>query len=172
MSKFHLAFATPRMVKEVVQELVLPLFHSIPDKSRDDGHIIIVGPLMIKAEGKPFPVKYSLEPTIIYEYSIGNKSNWEFPFDEIAQCKALQMYHGRNIPGNMNSQAHMLFEGDTPFFGAHREGFLVAGFSGIQSYYDQMISKVALAAIVARAEHKKQIWLAKHNGECFVQSDE
>ncbi len=168
MSKIKLAFVTPQMVETVIQGLVLPLFSSISDKSRDAGHIIIIGPLMIKAEGKPFPAKYSLEPAIIYEHSIGDKSNWEFPFDEIAQCKALQMYHERNIPGNMNSQAHMLFEGDTPFFGTHREGFLVAGFSGIQSYYDQMISKVALAAIVARAEHEKQIWLAKHNGECFM----
>ena len=165
-----LKFIDPEMVESVVKDVVTPIFNRITERARDCGHIVIIGPMMTISNNEFYPSKHSIKPIVIYQESIGStaKVSWEFPFDEIAQCKALQIWQERNTPGHMSSQAHMLFEGDTPFWGAHREGMLVVGFSGIQSHYDQMICKITTATIVARAEEAKQQWLRDNPGKCFL----
>ena len=168
MSVHSLKFVDPKMVKTVVEGVIIPIFSGITNKVRDCGHIVIIGPIMTSNDG-PYPSKYSTEPVVIYQRNIGTeRENWELPFDEIAQCKPLQIWQERNTPGHMTSQAHMLFDGDTPFWGAHREGMLVVGFSGIQPHYDQMLCKITAAAIVARAEEAKQQWLRDNPGKCFL----
>src|ERR1035437_8963239 len=66
-------------------------------------HIVILVPVM-QMSGK-YP-NYSLQPHVLAELSFGkSRSSWKYPYDEIAQCKALQLWHGRN-DGGTDIQPH------------------------------------------------------------------
>lgn len=100
---------------------------------RREGCLVIVVPSMVeKVE--------LLCPHLLYQRMLGNKSAWERPFDEIAYSKALQLWQGRNSNGQTDSNAHLLFPGDTPFWGGVARHGLVVAFSGENPWIDQMIS--------------------------------
>lgn len=92
---------------------------------------------------------YVITPTVLYEASL-NRELWTGEYDNIARCKGLQLWHDRN-DDRTDVMPHLLFPGDTPFWGGvKRRGIVVSG-SGIQSHFDKMICGMVADMIVAMA---------------------
>tara|TARA_B100000745_G_scaffold70949_3_gene42502 strand:- start:13868 stop:14326 length:459 start_codon:yes stop_codon:yes gene_type:complete len=113
-------------------------------------HIVVVVPAGEEARNSDWP-DYSVTPNCIFEASVGNKSDWPHEFDEIARSKARQLWRGQNTDGNTDSMAHLLFPGDTPYWGGVKRHGIVVACSGVQPYFDQMISGMIADAIKAFA---------------------
>ncbi len=109
---------------------------------RQEGHLVILVPSMEDVREADYPnwPNYPVSPYLLHEQSVGEKSDWAYPFDEIARCKALQLWQGRNDDGQTDSNAHLLFPNDTPYWGGVKRHGLVVAFSGVQPWFDQMIS--------------------------------
>lgn len=143
---------TPKFITETHARMVADhvLKHTLLEEDRligryfkrQEGHLVILVPSMDDVREADYPdwPNYPIRPHLLHEQSVGEKDEWEYPFDEIARCKALQLWQGRNNDGQTDSNAHLLFPNDTPYWGGvYRHGFVVA-FSGVQPWFDQMIS--------------------------------
>ncbi len=120
---------------------------------RGDCHVVVMVPAM-KDDAPDYPdyPHYAIFAEVIYEDSFGDVGNWEHPYDNIARCKALQLWHDRN-DGRAGSVPHLLFSGDTPYWGGvKREGIVVAC-SGVEPYFDKLISGITADCIIALAQH-------------------
>lgn len=127
--------------------------------NRRVGHIVVMVPSVEDARVEDYSKwpNYPIEPFLLYEDSIGDKDQWTSKYDEIARSKAQQLWREQNTDGNTDCMPHLLFPDDTPYWGGvKRHGFVVA-FSGVQSYFDQMISGMVADAIkaIARFEFEK-----------------
>ena len=167
MSSINLKFLTHQLADQVARQTVMHVLSNFP-VSRQEGHIVVLAPQLLKDEIKRFPANYTLTPTVLYQNSFGERDNWEHRYDEIAQCKSLQLWQRRNTPSNMTSQAYMLFDDDTPYWGGHSEGLLTVAFSGVQPFFDQMISKMVVAQLIALSEYDKGQWIAINPDKDFV----
>jgi hypothetical protein len=109
-------------------------------------HIVVLVPGM-EIEGHSYP-NYPIHPVAIYDHSFGDREGWAAKYDEIAQCKALQLWHDRNDekPG---VECHLLFPGDTVYWGGVKRHGIVVTCSGIQPFYDQLISGITADSIKA-----------------------
>lgn len=109
---------------------------------RKEGHLVILVPSMEDVREADYPdwPNYPISPYLLHEQSVGEESEWEYPFKDIAHCKALQLWQGRNDDGQTDSNAHLLFPNDTPYWGGVKRHGLVVAFSGVQPWFDQMIS--------------------------------
>jgi len=113
-------------------------------------HIVVLVPAMEDAREANYPDRpnYPVQPYALYQQSVGKKEKWEHPYDEIAMCKGLQLWTDRNddrtalIP-------HLLFSGDTPYWGGVKRRGIVVACSGVQPWFDKMISGIAAHIIVA-----------------------
>lgn len=115
-------------------------------------HIVVLVPAMEDARETDYPdyPDYPTKAYVLYEYSHGNK-DWEHPYDNIARCKALQLWTDRN-DGRTASIPHLLFSGDTSYWGGvKREGIVVAC-SGVQPWFDRMISGMVADIIIAMSQ--------------------
>ena len=90
-------------------------------------------------------------PHIFYEYSLG-KEEWPHQFDEIGRSKGIQIFEDRN-DGGTNCVPHLLFRGDTPYWGAVKRAGIVVFCSGVQAYFDRMISGMIADMIIALTYH-------------------
>lgn len=167
IKKISLKFLTSNIAEQVAKQTVSYVLNNFP-VSRREGHIVVLVPELSRDKTKQFPANYMLSPTLLYQCSFGEQANWEHKYDEIAQCKSLQLWQGRNSPNNMNSKAYMLFDDDTPYWGGHSEELLTVAFSGVQPFFDQMISKMVVAQLIALSEHAKVQWLAISPDKDFV----
>jgi len=104
---------------------------------------------------------------VLAEQSFGNMADWGHRYDEIAQCKALQLWHDRATGGCENSP-HLLFPKDTPFWGGvKREGIVVA-VSGLEPYFDRMIAGMVADGCIAMARHLWEEGQKKKDGTDFL----
>ena len=150
-------FLTKEMAQKVVPDMV-NLSRDIFRKEfgQSEGcHVVILVPSVedVRTTGYPDYPNYPIEPGMLYERSFGDKKQWSHPFAEIAKCKALQLWRGQNVDGNMNCQAHLLFSDDTPFWGGVKRQGIVIACSGFKPYWDQMISGMIADALIALARH-------------------
>ena len=139
-------FLTPEVAAQVAtQVLNSTLFYKGPLGEmikRQAGHLVILVPSMEDAREADYPnwPNYPITPHVLHEQSVGEESEWAYPFKAIARCKALQLWQGRNDNGQTDSNAHLLFPNDTPYWGGVKRHGLVVGFSGVQPWFDQMIA--------------------------------
>jgi hypothetical protein len=107
---------------------------------RKEQHIVIIDPRI-----KPWESDFN--DAILYQESIRNTDTWENPYDEFARSKAEQAW--REGQANMLTQIQnpsSLREGDIPFYGSFVYGNVVVGCSGVEQWFDMLISGwVALA---------------------------
>lgn len=151
---------TPKFLTRAVAEASCTAVLRAVKENRDlfplDGdthHIVVLVPGM--EDGRPdYPAwpDYQLHPVTLFEHSRGEKSKWNFPFDDIARCKAMQLWHDRN-DDRTDCVPHLLFPGDTPYWGGVKRRGIVVTCSGYQPYFDKMISGMAADMMVARAHH-------------------
>jgi hypothetical protein len=102
------------------------------------------------------------ETTIVhetfYERQIGgedgqNAKSLVQRYSEIANTKA-RMLVGGYVDSDRKPFTHLLFPGDTHYAGAvMRDGIIVA-FSGVQEYFDVMISAMIAEGIIAMAQER------------------
>ncbi|PIR44470.1 MAG: hypothetical protein COV10_04420 [Candidatus Vogelbacteria bacterium CG10_big_fil_rev_8_21_14_0_10_51_16] len=117
---------------------------------RDDLHVVVLAPTIEDDRKENYPAwpNYSMIPAAFCEYSHGDSSKWEYHFDTIAQCKVLQLWNDRNDE-RTDIQPHLLFPGDTPYWGGVKRHGLAVSCSGVQPWFDQMIAGMIADAIKA-----------------------
>ena len=121
--------------------LVKPSIEALFEKTnRKELHIVIMDPRL-----KPWESNFN--DAILYQESIRNSENWENPYDEFAQNKAEQAW--RDMQANIVTQTQhpsSLREGDLPFYGSFVYGNVVVACSGVEQWFDMLISGwIALA---------------------------
>ncbi len=118
--------------------------------NRQELHIVVMNPRM-----KPWEADF--EEALLYEVSIGEPEKWTIPFDKMARQKAKQAWRGHSA--NINSQlVHpaSLQEDDLLFFGSFVYGDIVVACSGVQQWYDMLISGWIAVAIEQLYIHEYQ----------------
>lgn len=121
-------------------ELVKPAIERLFEQTnRKELHIVIMDPRI-----KPWEA--SFEEAILYEASIQN-SEWTIPFNELARKKAQQAW--RDGCANVNHQTvhpSSLRDDDVLFYGSFVYGNIVVACSGVQQWFDMLVSGwIALA---------------------------
>ena len=125
----HLAIAKQAvaLVKPSINEL-------FKQTARQELHIDIMDPRL-----KPWDAEFN--DAILYQESILTKDAFEKPFDEIARNKAEQAWRG--MQANLATQAlhpSSLRENDLPFYGSFVYGNVVVGCSGVEQWFDMLVS--------------------------------
>ena len=166
-------FLTAEIAKQSVALVTSAIFSGANvDELARRGHIVIIVPAMAddRAEDYPSWPDYPLHPYVLYEESVGDPKNWAYDFANIARCKALQLWHDRN-DGRTDCMPHLLFPGDTPFCGGVKRHGIVVAFSGVQPWYDKMISGMVADMCIG---HAYNAWMTSADkkatdGEaCFI----
>jgi hypothetical protein len=144
-------------VAEIAAKLVLNgiFFNGMLDHvlNKRMGHIVVLVPSVDHAcidDYSNWP-NYPLQPVVLFEKRIGDKNKWQSSYDVIALNKARQLWYDQNTDGNTDSMSHLLFPGDTPYWGGVKRHGIVVACSGVQAYFDQMISGMIADAIKAIA---------------------
>ncbi len=132
-------------------------------------HIVVLVPAMRDDRISSFPKwpNYPIYPHLLYEYSLGDKSEWPHKFDEIAEYKALQLWHGRN-DDRTDIMPHLLFPGDTPYWGGVKRHGIVVTCSGVQPWFDKMISGLIADACIAMSYDRWMALEAKEKNVDFL----
>lgn len=145
--KFLTAKTAATVVDMVMQMLDREPIHSLLNIHEGGGgdiqlYIVILVPSVEDAREADYPnyPDYPIKPFVLYEYSKGDVINWPHKFDDIAHCKAQQLWRGQNTDGNTSSMPWLLFPDDTPWWGGVKRHGIVVACSGVQPHFDQMIS--------------------------------
>lgn len=147
-------FLTADIAKRAINEVINAVFERGLDiVNQRTCHIVVIVPSM--KDGRPddyseYP-NYALFPHVLYEESY-NKKEWPqgTRIDVIAKCKALQLWQGRN-DDRTDSMPHLLFPGDTPYWGGVKRHGIVVACSGVQSWLDKMISGMIADMMIGMA---------------------
>lgn len=121
--------------------LVRPSIEALFNRTvRKELHIVILDPRL-----KPWEA--DLKDAILYEESIRNSEVWDNPYNEFARNKAEQAW--REMQPNVVAQTihpSSLREGDLPFYGSFVYGNVVVACSGVEQWFDMLVSGwIALA---------------------------
>lgn len=132
-------------------------------------HIVVLVPAVEDAREADYPdfPNYPIRPCILYERSIGEEE-WPHEFDNIARCKAQQLWRDQNTDGQTDSNAHLLFPDDTPYWGGVKRHGIVVACSGVQPWFDQMISGMIADALKAVGRELFEISDDKARGASFL----
>ncbi|QIA65741.1 hypothetical protein GT360_19670 [Vibrio astriarenae] len=132
-------------------ELVKPSIERLFERTnRQELHIVVMNPHL-----KPW--ESSFEEAVLYETSLGTPESWTIPFDHLAQKKAAQAW--RESTSNVQlQQIHpsSLREEDVLFYGSFVYGNIVVACSGVQQWYDMLISSWVALAIEQLMMHEYQ----------------
>ena len=148
------------ITKEVAERAVEFAFDAVMRDSsfnqllkRNQCHVVVIVPGMEDAREKDYPdyPDYPLHPIVLFERSL-DPAGWEHPYDNIARCKALQLWTDRN-DDRTAPIPHLLFPGDTPYWGGVKRRGIVVACSGVQPWFDKMISGIVADVIVALAHN-------------------
>ncbi|NKB77996.1 MAG: hypothetical protein GKR96_13410 [Gammaproteobacteria bacterium] len=133
MKHIDIASQAVALVKPSIEEL-------FQRTNRKELHIVIMDPRI-----KPWDADFN--DAILYQESIHSSDTWENPYDEFARNKAEQAW--RNSRSNIEIQTmhpSSLREGDIPFYGSFVYGNVVVACSGVEQWFDMLISGwIALA---------------------------
>ena len=169
-------FLTQELAKLAVEQVLTVVTDPSPVGDlfkRQVCHVVILVPSIKddhNRESSPDWPNCPLVPQMLYEQSIGNKQVWTRDYDTIARCKALQLWHERN-DDRSDIIPHLLFPGDTPYYGGVRRHGIVVTCSGLQPWFDKMIAGMVADMIIALAynawmtsdDKKKGVdWLTTH----------
>lgn len=159
------------LTREVAQqavEFVLPaVMRLIEGKTfkRGDLHIVIAKVGLI-----PNSMAFTLwcEEGILYEHSIGDRGAWYLDFGHIARSKCyLSWRHGMSTQMLQARAPYLLELGDTVYYGSAVSDELVVACSGVQPYFDQMISSWVLEACRALCIQGREALESNHQ-EGFI----
>ena len=161
-------FLTHEVAKSALS-LVYATIKQVVRRDYQGFHIVILVPSMKDDRATNFPdwPDYALEPHVLFDEGYG-RASWKYQYDKIAQCKALQLWHGRN-DGGTDIKPHLLFPSDTPFFGGVKRDGIVVACSGFDPWIDRMVSGMIADACIGLAYDAWMKSSDKANGElCFL----
>ncbi len=124
--------------KKIVEDaidLVTPSINKLLERTnRPVLHIVVMDPRL-----KPWESDF--EQAILHEKSFGDLNKWDIPFAQMARKKAHQAWRS-NQPNLVNQTLHTssLREGDLLFYGSFVHGDIVVACSGVEQWYDMLIS--------------------------------
>ncbi len=101
----------------------------------------------MKSEKDPEDVGYTIVPVIFHEYSHGKLAEFEHPFDQIARSKVREVWFDQQDGGTGSISPHLLYSGDTPYWGGDKRHGMACACSGIEAYKDQAIARMTLDLI-------------------------
>jgi len=131
--------------------------------NRQELHIVVMNPRL-----KPWEAKF--EDALLYETSLGQPDQWTIPFDQLARQKAKQAW--RDQSANINKQQihpSSLQTDDLLFFGSFVYGDIVVACSGVQPWYDMLISGWVAIAIEQLSMHEYHTIKAENPGQQSLQ---
>ena len=131
--------------------LVRPSIEALFKKTkRQELHIVIMDPRL-----KPW--ESSFKDAILYEDTIRNTDPWESPYDELARQKAEQAWRERQANVVLQTRhPSSLREGDIPFYGSFVYGNVVVACSGVEEWFDMLMSGWIALAFEQLAVHQHQ----------------
>ena len=149
-----MSYAINTKQAELAVRLVLPSIKYTMGLGLADGehlHIVVLHP-----EAKYDPAE-KIERSILYEFSVGNKAEWKYPYAEIARSKArITLRTGMPSLYVVQCAPHLLHFSDTKYGGsAYLDGIVVAC-SGVQEHFDEMFSMWIASAIKGLALERMQ----------------
>ena len=148
-------YLTKKMAQEAVKLAVNTVLGTLPVK-RQHCHVVVLVPALTVSKVMPYPKNYGLEYELLHEESFKDGTDWAHDYEEIAQCKAIQLIHARNLGGSqLATPVHLLYPGDTPFWGGDVIEDIVVTCSGVQPHFDKLISRIAASTMIAMA---KEAW--------------
>ncbi len=160
-----MAILTPKYLpKKMAEDAALIAHHTVFERSADSRlnipvkrcayHLVILVPAMEDARETDYPdwPNYPLQPHVLYETSCRD-SEWSGPYDEIARCKALQLWTDR-ANGGAGVTPHLLFPGDTPFWGGVKRDGIVVACSGVQPHFDRLMAGITADTLIALSLHE------------------
>jgi hypothetical protein len=132
-----------------VFELVKPAIKELLEKyaKRQDLHIVFMNP-QIKPWEAPF------EEAILEEFFIGDPEKWEHDYKAIARSKAEQTW--REQRANLITQTlgpATLRPNDTVYWGSFEYYGMVVACSGVESYFDMLVSSWLALAYQQLSQH-------------------
>ena len=126
---------THQAIAQQAIELVKPSIYKLFERTnRKELHIVIMDPRL-----KPWESDFT--SAILYEGSIRHTKIWEKPFEEFARNKANQAW--REMQANIVPQAihpSSLRVDDLPFYGSFVYGNIVVACSGVEQWFDMLVS--------------------------------
>ncbi len=151
-----------REIAEDAVKLVTPSIEKLFERTnRQELHIVVMDPRL-----KPWEANF--EDAILYEAQFGTPANWTVPFDQLARKKASQAW--RNHSANIQTQflhPSSLKEDDILYFGSFVHGNIVVACSGVQQWYDMLISGWIAVAIEQLAMHEYHTTKAEHPSQTY-----
>lgn len=152
-------FITARMVEDVADQILALTWQW---GWNQDGvmncHIVVLVPVKENGRVVPHP---------ILDKSYGKKIDWKYPLDQIARSKASQLYYGQN-DGRTDIQPHLLFPGDTVYWGGDKLERFVTALSGYECWQDKALSRMNNAALIARVNDAFQASKEKKHNLNFL----
>ena len=132
-------------------ELVKPSINALFERTnRKELHIVIMDPRI-----RPWEADFN--DAILYQESIRNSETWEHPFDDFARNKDEQAW--RNSQANVVAQTmhpSSLRAGDIPFYGTFVYGNIVVASSGVEQWFDMLVSGWIALSFEQLMVHEKQ----------------
>lgn len=162
-------FLAPEIIKKPLDDMLalLVLNPESPIKSllhRNMCHVVALAPAMETVGAWP---NFATRAVTVYENSIGDMGAWPYHFDEIARCKALQLWQGRN-DGGTHIMPHLLYTDDAPFWGGDKRNGIVVACSGFREHVDKLIAGILIDLLISVAHNA---WLEsadKKKDVCFL----
>ena len=132
-------------------DLVKPSIERLFERTvRKELHIVVMDPRL-----KPWEADFN--DAILYQETIRNTSIWDKPFDEFARSKAQQAWrHQQANIVNLTMHPSSLREGDLPFYGSFVYGDIVVACSGVEQWFDMLISSWIAVAFEQLMVHESQ----------------
>ena len=141
MQHIDIAREAVALVKPSIEEL-------FKKTKRRELHIVIMDPRL-----KPW--ESTFEDAILYQETIRNTDPWESPYDELARNKAEQAWRERQPNIELQTKhPSSLRENDIPFYGSFVYGNVVVGCSGVEEWFDMLISGWIALAFEQLAVHQ------------------
>ena len=139
-----------KMAQQAI-ELVKPSIEALFERTnRKELHIVIMDPRL-----KPWESDFN--DAILHQESIQNVEVWENPYDDFARSKAEQAW--RDMRANIVTQTvhpSSLREGDLPFYGSFVYGNIVVACSGVEQWFDMLVSGWIALAFEQLMAHEHQ----------------
>lgn len=141
---------------------------------RAAGHLVVLDPrLPYEPKYRSFRDDNFLDEVVLYQYSWGDPTTWEAPFGWVALSKAYASWK-TGLPSREIQQMHpyLYEEGWTKYGGSVvLPGGLVVAFSGIQPWFDEMISgwmAYAIQGLCLDAMHRPNDGVMANEGLIFL----
>ena len=152
-----------QLAREAV-ELVMPAISELLGKyaKRKQLHIVVMDPRVKPWEG-------SFDEAVLHERSVGEPGEWEHDYRGIARSKAKQAW--RNGQANIITQMlapATLKNGDTIFCGSFEYCGVIVAASGVEPWFDMLVSAWVATALQQLAQHKIQKFKTEHPDDGFL----